>query len=151
MSHTQEGNGGPKTPAGKAISRFNAERHAILRETLTDYEKTDAEGLYNDFADDLVPTGRTQELLVEILASNAVRLHRIAKAEGEAMKTALSPNDLPDLMFMQNGYVPVVKQPLAEQLMLYSRYQTATENRIYRSLAMLYQLKARENNKETTE
>ena len=148
MSHTldtQERHGGPKTAAGKAISRFNAERHAILRETVTDYEKTDAEQLYNDFADDLSPCGRTQELLVEILASNAIRLHRIAKAEAEAMKTALSP-DMPSMTFMDNAYTPVVKPSLAEQLMLYSRYQTATENHIYRSLAMLYQLKANEQN-----
>ena len=141
---TENGKGGPKTAAGKAISRFNAERHAILRETITDYEKTDAEQLYNDLADDLIPHGRTQELLVEILASNAIRLHRIAKAEAEAMKEALSPDYMADLRLNENAYAPVVKPSLAEQLMLYSRYQTATENRIYRALAMLYQLKAHE-------
>jgi|GEM_PF-2244214 len=139
-------NSGPKTPEGKAVSRFNAIRHAILRETVTDYEKTNAEGLYNDFACDLTPHGRTQELLVEILTANAIKLHRIAKAESEAMKEALSPNEIPVLVFTDNAYTPVVKPSLAEKLILYSRYQTATENRIYRSLAMFYQLKAREQN-----
>ncbi len=140
----ENANGGPKTPEGKAVSRYNAERHAILRETPTDYENADIGQLYNDLADDLLPHGPTQELLVEILASNAVRLHRIAKAEAEAMKEALSSDCFAGLRLDAGAYSPVVKSSLAEHLMLYSRYQTATENRIYRSLAMLYQLKARE-------
>src|SRR3990167_493895 len=86
--------GGVKSLEGKAISRYNAQKHAILRETITEYEKADAEQIYNDVANDLKPQGRLQEVLVESISSNIVRLIRIAKAEGESVKQALDPDEL---------------------------------------------------------
>lgn len=142
MSQELETNkGGVKTDEGKAISRYNAQKHAILRETITDYEKADAEELYNELAVALNPSGRFQELLVENLAANAIRLLRIAKAEAEFFKETLNP-DLRPLAL--GGYNPQVNSGSVEKLELYSRYQTATENRMYRALGMLKHLKTYE-------
>ena len=139
----EKGYGGVKSLAGKAVSRYNAEKHAILRETLTAYEKIDAKQIYDDLADDFKPEGRMQELIVEILASNYIRLQRIAKAESEMVKEAMSPDEL-SLMGRLSDYRAQMPSRDAEKLLIYSRYQTATENRIYRALAVLKQLKAYE-------
>ena len=137
-----------KTEAGKAISRYNAQKHAILRQTLTEYEKTDAEGLFNDLSLDMNPAGRMQELLIEIIAANTIKLYRIAKAESELIRTAIEPGmKLPSI----SGYDPILKIGIAEKLDIYSRYQTATENRVYRALTFFHQLKSHEQSKKTTE
>lgn len=132
--------GGVKTEEGKAVSRYNAQRHGILRETATSYEKVDAAALFNDLFEDLKPKGRLQELLVENIASNAIRLQRITKAEAEFMKEALSP-DILSLDMSRREYRPKIPMEIAEKLSLYSRYQTATENRMYRALVVFKQLK----------
>lgn len=131
-----------RAPEGRFVSRYNAQKHAILRETLTEYEIVDAEELYNDLSEDLKPLGRVQELLVEMIASNGIRLCRIAKAEAEQMKEALHPNfDLVRLKLEESAYFATIPSSKAEQLLLYSRYQTASENRIYRALVAIRQLK----------
>lgn len=130
----RENNGGVKTIEGKAISRYNAQKHAILRETITEYEKIDAEQLYNELATSIQPGDRLQELLVENIASNAVRLMRIAKAEAEFIKQTLNPAT-PNLDL--GGYHSKVNFGAIRGLGLYSRYQTSTENRMHRSIALL--------------
>ena len=139
--------GGVKTSEGKAVSRYNAQKHAILRETITEYEKSDAEQFYNELADAIKPTGRLQELLVETVASNAVRLLRIAKAEAEFIKQTLHPL-LPDLPPVGRSYNPKVNSGAIERLELYSLYQTATENRMHRSIALLRALQSYGNTTE---
>jgi hypothetical protein len=143
----EKGNGGVKTIAGKAISRYNAEKHAILREALTAYEGVDAKQIYDDLADDFEPEGRMQELIIEILASNYIRLQRIAKAESEMIKETMSPDEI-SLMGRFSDYRAQIPSRDAEKLLIYSRYQTATENRIYRALAVLKQLKAYEQSQD---
>lgn len=131
--------GGVKTLEGKAVSKYNAQRHSILRETLTDYEQADAGQVYDDLLEDLQPNGRFQELLVEMITSNIIRLQRIAKAEGELVKESSAGGGL-EISF--KSYDAQLKPNDAEKLLIYSRYQTATENRIYRALLVLKQLKA---------
>jgi len=136
--------GGVKTPEGKAISRYNAQRHSILRETISEYENVDAESIYNDLAEDIRPEGRMQEIMMEVITTNTIRLQRIAKAEGEILKWSISGGD--HLMYSADSrtYYPNLPYETVEKLDLYSRYQTATENRIYRALLMLKQLKTYE-------
>lgn len=143
--------GGVKTEAGKAVSRYNAQRHAILRETLTEYEKIDVGQLYNEVAEDLKPIGRIQELLAEVIAVSVLKLQRIGKAEAEVIKGALYPDGLTGLKFRDDSYIPKVTPAVIEKLMLYSRYQTATENRIYRALAFFHQLKSHGQSTKTIE
>jgi hypothetical protein len=131
--------GGVKTPEGKAISRYNAQKHAILRETISEYEKPDVVSFYNDLAEDLKPKGRLQEMLVETIASNAIRLQRISKAESEAIKESIASSKS-EMKIFGNEYFPELSSVTVEKLDLYSRYLTATENRIYRALIVLRQL-----------
>ena len=140
---TNNHSGGVKTPEGKAISRYNAQKHAILRETLTEYESVEAEGLYNDLFEDLMPKNRMQEIVVEIVGSNTIKLQRIAKAESEVVKESLGKSKS-ELKFFSSDYIPNLSSKAVEKLDLYSRYQTATENRIYRALFMLKQLQSNE-------
>jgi hypothetical protein len=136
---------GVKTPEGKAISRYNAQKHAILRETATEYEKADVETIYNELSESFKSINRLQELFIEIIASNVLRLQRIAKAEAELIKEAMSP-EVGMMLEPTNGkvYQPKVSSIIMEKLSLYSRYQTATENRIYRSLIILKQFQNHE-------
>lgn len=132
-----KGAGGVKTAEGKAISRYNAQKHAILRETITDYEKKDAEQFFNELAEAIKPRGRFQELMVENIASNAIRLQRIARAEAELIKEMLAPDIHGVRSLTFKTYRPVMEEKIIEKLDLYSRYQTAAENRIYRAMALL--------------
>lgn len=138
----QNQTGGVKTPEGKAISRYNAQKHAILRNTITEYEEADAAEVYNDLTDDLQPRGRLQEIIVEAIASNVIRLQRIAKAETELIKETLAPSYADQVYFKE--YTARVPVSVAEKLLLYSRYQTSTENRIYRALSVLKQFNLHE-------
>ena len=135
------------SPKRMEVSKYNAEKHSILRETISDYEKANAEQIYNDLAEDLKPQGRMQELIVETLASNAIRLQRIAKAEAEMVKEAMSGDPIIKAAAFSD-YTAQVPSTEAEKLLVYSRYQTATENRIYRALAVLKQLKAYEQSQD---
>lgn len=139
----QNNKGGVKTEEGKQVSKYNAQKHMIMRESPTDYEKADAETIYSDFASEIKPSGRLQELMIEIIANNTIKLSRIAKAEAEAIKEAMSP-DVGITAFLSDGdgkkFKPSVGSGAIEKLHLYSRYQTATENRIYRALKVLRQI-----------
>lgn len=128
------------------VSRYNAQKHSILRITPTEYESANQEELYNSLADDLKPIGRLQESIIEIIASNLIKLQRISKAEAEAIKEALSPmvgtefSQYPSMVEFKSYQSPVSSE-IADRLMLFSRYQTATENRLYRAMVMYKQLK----------
>lgn len=133
--------GGVKTVEGKSITRFNALKHSILRETVTEYEKSDLESLYSELESALSPSNRLEEMMVENIASNYIRLIRIAKAEAELVKEAINPS-VPDVNIL--GYKSVVKYDHIKKFELYSRYQTATENRIHRAIMII---KALQNEK----
>ena len=86
--------------------------------------------------------------MVEVIGSNLVRLQRIAKAESETIKEALSPVVHTETSIHEQFVGPAYKEyessinsETAEKLLLLSRYQTATENRIYRAIAMFKNLK----------
>ena len=150
MSQEIESNnhsGGVKTPEGKAITRYNAQRHAILRQTITEYEKADQEEIFNGLAEDLKPQSYLQEKVAEIIGSNLIKLQRIAVAESDTIKEALAPmiqTEFSEYDMMHGPaykkYKSKISNEIANRLLLLSRYQTATENRIYRAIMMFKQL-----------
>lgn len=143
--------GGVKTEEGKAISKYNAQRHAILRESVAEHEKVDYEDIFNQLSQDLAPKNYLEEKIIEILAINLIRLQRITKAEAEVMKEAKSPTAIPEIPGIRDYGMPDMKPyksyeapisiKIAQRLELFSRYQIAAENRIYRAVMMLKQLK----------
>ena len=138
-NQTQNHKGGVKTEEGKAVSKYNAQKHCILRETPTIYENVDVEALYNDLSENLKPEDRIQETIIEIVANNMIKLQRIAKAEAEAILESMTE---PKWRITADEHIPDVSTYYtAEKLLLYSRYQTATENRLYRALQAFKQMK----------
>ena len=140
--------GGVKTTEGKSISRFNALKHGILRQSLTDYE----EGFYVEIYDDLVnqyrPSTLTEKILIERIAMYYLKLFRVQKSETEFMKARLNPRqvktrnfaqEITDKMFetqvINEGYVPLLTdEAILRMTDVYSRYEGIMENRLYRAL-----------------
>lgn len=142
--------GGVKTPEGKAVSRYNAQTHGILRIALTDYEKE----FYSNILDDLLlenePQGIIEEILIERIAVNYMKLFRVQKAEAEFMKSKLNPLitkteggysfEVDELLagktvVIKEGYYPTITSDNVQTIMdIYGRYETTIENRLFRAL-----------------
>jgi hypothetical protein len=143
--------GGPKTKSGKATSSMNAVTHGVLRETLTPYE----DGLQLDVLEKLrqenPPSSTLEELLLERIATHYVKLHRVSKAEREYVQSVLDPHivkqdptfsDFDSEVVVNQGYVPKVGVEAVERLLtVYARYETNLENRLFRAIHELRELK----------
>jgi hypothetical protein len=131
--------GGAKTPAGKAISKYNSLKHGVLKEVLSDYEKELSDVLIDDLTEELKPKGLVEQVLVERIAVWSVRLYRCGKAEGEFMKKVLGRLD--NYAFMTSTYQPIVTDGSVSELgRTFARYDTLFENRIYKALHELERL-----------
>jgi len=75
--------GGPKTAAGKAVSRLNARKHGIFASALTVEDAEELKGLHEELVGCLAPVGAVEEMLVEKLAQTYLRMQRCARAEAE--------------------------------------------------------------------
>jgi hypothetical protein len=141
--------GGVKTPEGKAISKFNAFKHGILSQSVTEYEK----GFYSNIIDDLEeqyqPIGIIERVLIERIAIYYLKLFRVQKAETEYMKSQLDPRItvtsgginidpeglLGETVVINKGYKPTITDDDIQKLMeIYSRYETTIENRLFRAI-----------------
>lgn len=133
--------GGVKTDEGKNISKYNAQKHAILSDLTTEYESIEMADLYNELTLDLKSKGKMQELLVEIIVANTIKLGRVVKSESEYIKTLLSPiirGEMDIELFKPTRYEYQSKLDCTQKnFQLFSRYQTAMENRIYKALSAL--------------
>jgi hypothetical protein len=137
--------GGVKTPEGKAISRYNAVRHGILRETVTEYEKVDYELIFNEFCDFYKPENFIEEILVERLVVAYIKMARVSRAENELMKSAMDPTvPFGDSLsiYERVGYQVVLASDKVSLLSdVYARYETAVEKRFYRAMNALNEIK----------
>ena len=136
--------GGVKTDEGKAISRYNAVRHGILRESVTEYEKIDHERIFNEFSDFYKPENLVEEILVERLTVAYIKMARVSRAENELMKSALDPTiGISEYsVYEKLGYQAVLASDKVALLSdVYSRYETAVEKRFYRAMNTLNELK----------
>lgn len=147
--------GGVKTEEGKEISKFNALKHGILRESITDYEKDFYIQIYDDLVEQYKPVNIIEKILLERIAVNYLKLFRVQKTETEYLKSRLNPrivksNGLPDIneMMMKNevvneGYTPQITDEDIQPLVgIYSRYETTIENRLYRAIHELERVQA---------
>ena len=148
--------GGGKTEQGKEISKFNAQKHGILRQTITDYERDFYFELLDQLGQELKPEGIIEEMLVDRIATYYLRLFRAAKAEGKYVKSVLNPHItvmravLDDGLFEprevveKEGYKPQITPNVIGSLDdIYLRYEITLENRIYRTLQELERIKRR--------
>jgi hypothetical protein len=136
--------GGVKTLEGKAVSRYNATRHGILREAVTEYEKVAYKEIFNDVYDYFKPRNFVEEMLVERIVVCYVKFVRLSKAESEMMKSVIDPT-VPFGSIKMNdkdGYESVVKYKLIDVLAdTYTRYEAGIENRLYKAIDKLRELK----------
>lgn len=132
--------GGVKTPEGKAVSKYNAQVHGILRLSITEYEQ----GFYSEILEDLTkqyePQGIIEQIIIERIAINYLKLFRVQKAETEYVKSQLNPRIIKDLLdfvdeAISEGYTPKIGSESVEKLAdIYARYETTIENRLFRAI-----------------
>lgn len=84
--------GGVKTDEGKAITRFNAVRHGLTSNLLS---KVDADINFSDLISALKaefkPAGFIEEVLVERIAINFIRMARATKIEKNLIDSVVNP------------------------------------------------------------
>lgn len=139
--------GGVKTEEGKAITRFNALAHGILRQTITAYEKEFYLEIYADLVKQYEPATIFEKILIERITVYYLKLFRVQRAEQEYMKSILDPREvktaggmltLSDLgirdEIINEGYIPQIKDENIQKLAdIYSRYEITLENRLYKA------------------
>jgi hypothetical protein len=76
---------GPRTPEGKAASRFNASKHGINAKEQITFEESEADlaNLTAEYQEQYQPANPTERLLVDTLVNNEWRLRRMRSAEAE--------------------------------------------------------------------
>jgi hypothetical protein len=81
---------GPRTPAGKAVSRFNALKHGIyaVHQIMFDEKPEDLAELAAEYHEHHSPADADQRFLVDTLVHNEWRLRRIRRVEAELWQSA---------------------------------------------------------------
>ena len=141
---------GPKTDEGKATSKYNALKHGIFQEVITDYEADFHEALIERLNDEFQPQGILEKILVDRIGGYYLKLFRAAKAENEFMRSTLNPRRIKNMLDLDSldqvvseGYTPTVNQEAVSKLSdTYLRYETTVENRLYKALHELQRVQA---------
>ena len=151
--------GGIKTTRGKAVSKYNALRHGLLRQTLTDYEKECYLEIYADFVNEYQPVTIFEKILVERAVIYYIKLFRLQHAENEFMKSQLDPRvyendgDISNLFkgeIINEGYkAQITDQNIQKLVNVYARYEVTLENRLYKAVHELELAIARRNGERT--
>src|SRR5271170_7181531 len=78
-------NTGPRTPAGKAVSRFNALKHGIyaVHQVMFDEKAEDLAELAAEYHEQYNPANPNERLLVDTLVHNGWRLRRMRRVEAD--------------------------------------------------------------------
>ena len=148
--------GGVKTTEGKTITRFNAVKHGILRQSLTEYEKGLSPNLLDELIEQLIPVGILETILVERIAFCYIRLFRVAKSEREFMESKLHPRVTKDThmdeliksfgrgeQVIQEGYEPEIDiSAIGDLESTVLRYETMIERSLYKALYELQRLQS---------
>lgn len=143
--------GGIRTDEGKEISKYNAQKHAILRETITQYEEEIHDYVFGSLIKELKPQGAIEEMLAETVCICYIKLYRVAKAEKEFFKSIYNPPHiinsrwdfprLPDPDAKLEGYLPQISEEhIIKVTNIYSRYETTVQGKMYKALHELERL-----------
>ncbi len=134
--------GGVKTEDGKDIIRFNARKHGILSEIVTDYERGILDCFMDQLFNDCMPVGFIEEMLTERIAISYFKLFRLNRVEKEFMKATINPtiteSTLPQWeteKIVKEGYTQQIDTEEIELLgEKYHRYEKSLENRMYKAI-----------------
>lgn len=141
--------GGVKTDAGKQISRFNALQHGILRASISNYEKLDFETLFTSLKQDFAPRNTLEEIVIERITISYIKLLRVSKAEVEFIRESISPLDFPNTFGGHKYQAEFSAEGFEKLATVYSRYESSTENRLYKAINKLIELKRFQSGKES--
>lgn len=125
--------GGAKTPKGKDIVRFNARKHGILANLVTEDEKDFFEKYKEQLFDDLQPNSVLENILVERIAIHYLKLFRLAKTESTYIKNCLA-TDIFYSEFSEEEKQALSSCDMKDLLEIYGRYETNIENRLYKAM-----------------
>ncbi len=147
--------GGVKTDEGKAVSKYNAIKHGILNELVSEYEGDYYKEINERLNDHFSPVGVLEKMLVDRIGVYYLKLHRVAKAENEYMQSKLNRRkvvikellpSLTETIVENEGYIPRIHDDEVEKLSsVYLRYEIAIENRLYKALHELQRLQSARN------
>jgi len=149
--------GGVKTEAGKQKTKYNAVKHNILTNLLSEKEAKEANSIKIRLQQQFEPANIMEEMLVERIAIWSVRLQRAVIAEAEQMRKIDNPriveeiDHLPVQSFLEinvinEGYTPKIKSEDVELLAgTFFRYESSIERSIYKALHELQRLQAERN------
>ena len=117
--------GGVKTLEGREMVKFNALKHGVLLQAVTEYEQPIYEDIQERLFKEYQPKTLLEEILIERVAICYLRLQRAVKAESEFMQSRLDPHvessrfgfaiDI-DIEVINEGYHPVITPENVEQL-----------------------------------
>jgi len=152
--------GGVKTEEGKNISKYNALKHGILKEVVSDYEINYYRDMTERLESQFNPKGILEKMLVDRIGIYYLKLFRVAKAENEYMRSTLNPrivtvkngldllSDYKETIVENEGYIPKVNDVAIEKLSsTYLRYEISIENRLYKAIHELQRLQAERKGK----
>ncbi|MES2224282.1 MAG: hypothetical protein V4469_05130 [Patescibacteria group bacterium] len=142
--------GGPKTPEGKSVSKFNALKHGLLtREVLVCGED---DQILIDFGtaikNQLEPEGPMEEILVDRIISGFWRLRRAIYVERETMEWHQNDYEMFNMMpeseeqAERKGIRDMLNNKSVENIL---RYETTIERSVFRALHELERLQAKRN------
>ena len=115
--------------------KYNAQKHGILRDGVTESERGYAEALHSSLLSKSENEDPIYHLLIENLVMNFIRIKRVAKSERELFEWA----DSKIRMTLNDFGGGNLSMSELEQLSIFSRYQTSAENRIYRAIPLINQ------------
>ncbi|MDN3651690.1 hypothetical protein QWY77_02790 [Thalassotalea ponticola] len=140
---------GVKSKAGKNITKLNAIKHGCLSCHILPYESPVFDEVKAQLEKEMEPRCLLQYLCIERIALHTIQLRRISFAVNEFLQAVEDPRvvesylDVPifDETVVNEGYQPqVLPADMEKLLQIYSRYETATENRLYRAIKEYKQL-----------
>jgi hypothetical protein len=137
-------------------TRFNALKHGLTSEGICEVDDMRSHKLLcRQLKRQYEPCGAVEEFLVQHIGLCITRIRRAAKLEAHALREYFhapsqkpSPEELQLRELMDSGRVlfdPVLSAKLGSDIIeilcdRYGRYETASENRVYRALAQLERL-----------
>lgn len=137
-------------PKNTTLTRYNAQRHGLLREGITELDEIDYKKLLKKLMGCYQPRSPMESFLVERIVLCVVRLKRTSLLEAEHITAALHPpitkteGGLADFNF--DGKIIIVCEGFPERLPSlvlesliekYQRYETGIENKLYRAINQL--------------
>ncbi len=133
---------GPRTPAGKALVRFNALKHGLLAKSVIlpirsrSEKQRHFDALLAQLIDELKPVGILEDMLVEKIAVSYWRLRRALRAEAGEITDNIRD-------FRRYSYPTdpaTLALPSSRDTLKIVRYQNAIERQLHRAITELKRL-----------